>query len=428
MFLIVIIIVLTFLPFYIPIALQRFFKAGNIILAKQSVFFPDRKFLGLLANTEVICSEKSGMQTESEISVAGVYAGRQMFRVSGQFILNDEPVQVRHFPDLISALNVGMLANSGNETNTLDQALLNLANLGGLPIANRDNDYPLVSEIPYLPEQRWMAQIRETPEGAFTFIKGALETLLVHAVQVQDKGQIRVITPEDRALMQNTAIHFGHLGLGVIALGFTPQATPDNPFCGLVLVGLIAYQQTVRAAMKSALAEADQLGLTTILMTGDQKSAAMAHAKATGFCAAASQVRSGEELEALSDSELGDQLREIRVGYRMSFLQKSRVIDAWKNQGKSVIHSSEATARFLGTELGYPALVTAIRVSRFVLTHSQAYVRQALAGYLACGGLTLMATLLVPRFETAILMGGLSQLGMLAFAEWKRRSLFEIPQ
>lgn len=80
--------------------------------------------------------------------------------------------------------------------------------------------------------------------------------------------------------------------------------------------------------------EAISAGIKTIMITGDHKTTAAAIAKELGIMSKGDKALTGQELDALSEKELSEQLEHITVYARVSPENKIRIVKAWQEKGK----------------------------------------------------------------------------------------------
>ena len=130
---------------------------------------------------------------------------------------------------------------------------------------------------------------------------------------------------------------FSQKALRVLAYAYKPASddkkeltlTDEND---LILIGLSAMIDPPREAVYDSIAEAKKAGIKTIMITGDHKTTAQAIAKDIGLMNEGDMALTGQELDALTEDELRENLQKISVYARVSPENKIRIVRAWQNE------------------------------------------------------------------------------------------------
>ncbi|MEG1066981.1 MAG: HAD-IC family P-type ATPase, partial [Erysipelotrichaceae bacterium] len=102
----------------------------------------------------------------------------------------------------------------------------------------------------------------------------------------------------------------------------------------MILVGIMAMIDPPREEVFSAIKEAKEAGIKTIMITGDHKTTAAAIAKEIGIMEDGDMAITGQELDLMDDNKLDESLEHIRVYARVSPENKIRIVKAWQKKGK----------------------------------------------------------------------------------------------
>ncbi|MDD5428723.1 MAG: calcium-transporting P-type ATPase, PMR1-type [Candidatus Omnitrophica bacterium] len=307
----------------------------------------------------VICSDKTGTLTKNEMTVQAVFAGGELFEVTGigydpqgDFVRGGDKVEHRDFPELRRALACGALCNGaelqknagayrivGDPT---EGALLTAAAKAGIWKKDLDEEYKFVDEIPFDPERKKMTIIRKTDKKTEAFTKGAPDILLNDCVYIEDKGAVRKLSDEDRARIQKVNNDLANRAMRVLAVSYKVLEGVERPYSAetverdLVFAGLVAMIDPPREEVKKAIEECKTAGIKTVMITGDHKNTAVAIARSLGFFGADSMALSGEELDRMNDEELYGVVAGTAVYARVSPQHKLRVVSAWRKRGDIV--------------------------------------------------------------------------------------------
>ncbi|MGE4239767.1 HAD-IC family P-type ATPase [Ramlibacter sp.] len=104
---------------------------------------------------------------------------------------------------------------------------------------------------------------------------------------------------------------------------------------GFALLGLLAFEDPLRADVPAAVAVAREAGIAVVMITGDHAATALEIARQAGIDTAGG-VMTGEALAQLDDAALADVVRRVRVFARVAPLQKLRLVRALQACGETV--------------------------------------------------------------------------------------------
>ena len=91
-----------------------------------------------------------------------------------------------------------------------------------------------------------------------------------------------------------------------------------------------------RPESMKAVKDAKKAGIRTVMITGDHKVTARAIAEKIGIYTQGDLAVTGQELDAMSDDELDENIERISVYARVSPENKIRIVDAWQRKGRIV--------------------------------------------------------------------------------------------
>lgn len=345
------------LPAVVTVALalgvQRMVKRNALVRKLPSV--------ETLGSVTVICSDKTGTLTRNEMTVQELAIGHSHFYVTGTgytprgaFYRDREcektPVNAGDESDLKLALTIGTWCNSarlvphglGDDEWTVigdptEGALIVAARKAGVD-ASRSGKRVLY-EIPFDSTRRAMSVVVKDQVGTTLFAKGAPEAILDKCTCEQFDGAIRPLTNDRRVEILSVNSRMASRALRVLALAYRPSP-PDRdvnePESELVFAGLVGMIDPPRVEAKLAVQRCVTAGIRPIMITGDHPATALAVAQCLGIVGPQDRAVSGEEMEAMTDSDLASQVEHISVYARASAEHKLRIIKAWKSHGHVV--------------------------------------------------------------------------------------------
>jgi Ca2+-transporting ATPase len=343
------------LPAVVTIALalgvQRMVKRHALIRKLPSV--------ETLGCATVICSDKTGTLTKNEMTVQAIFAGGQLFKITGigyapkgEFLLDGKVVTTGGYPQLYKALSAGVLCNGAELIKDKDgyriigdpteAAILTAAGKAGIWKEKQEQEFPFVEEIPFDPDRKKMTIIRQHNDKLIAFVKGAPDVLLEDCANIEIKGGIRTLTKEDKESILEVNNDLAGQAMRVLAVacrvldGDTQVYQPGLIETKLTFVGLIAMIDPPREEVKRAIQECTRAGIKTVMITGDHKNTAVAIARQLGFFREDSLALGGEEIDRLSEDEFKKKVEKIPVYARVSPEHKLRIVRAWRARNQIV--------------------------------------------------------------------------------------------
>jgi len=166
------------------------------------------------------------------------------------------------------------------------------------------------------------------------------------------------------------------LGMAYRVVSAKPkQVDSDTLEKDLVFAGLVGMIDPAREEVKPALLKALGAGIRTVMITGDYPNTAKAIAESIGLLRPGHQVRTGAELDAMSDEELQTQVEDIDVYARVSPEHKMRIVHALKARDEVVAMTGDGVndapaikASDIGVAMGITGTDVAKETADMVLT------------------------------------------------------------
>ena len=214
----------------------------------------------------------------------------------------------------------------GDPTET---ALVRLGETNGFDEDLVRDRWPRLTEIPFDSDRKMMSTVHKLAGGLMLVTKGATDVLLDRCV----------VTPEERARIEQVNEQFSNEGLRVLA--FACRSVDSTAITladenGLTFLGLIAMMDPPREESKAAVAECIRAGIRPIMITGDHKITAAAIAREIGILRDGTEAVEGAVIDGMSDEELQDFVPKVSVYARVSPEHKIRIVRAWQQRGNLV--------------------------------------------------------------------------------------------
>jgi len=308
-----------------------------------------------LGATTVICSDKTGTLTRNEMTACRVVTDSACIGVGGS---GYAPVGALDLPEGCTALpanarwlvEAGLLCNDAQlqqkgphewqvDGDPMEGALVALAMKAGLAPDALRAGHPRVDEIPFDAQHRFMATLHaRSGGGAELFVKGAPERVLAMSTgQLDPSGAVR---PLDAAHWQGRiaeAASAGErvLGFALRRLDAVPSPLDFGAAGDMVFLGIVGFIDPPRTEALAAVADCRSAGIAVKMITGDHAATAAAIAAQLGL-AAQPVVATGQDVDAVSDTELRALARRTHVFARTNPEHKLRVVRALQAEGAVV--------------------------------------------------------------------------------------------
>ncbi len=306
----------------------------------------------------VICSDKTGTLTESEMTVREVFVDDRTIEVAGNgyspegtFTLDGKALEPATDEPLSLALKIAVMANDavlerkngeyqivGDPT---EGALLTLGLKAGLDRNRLRQQYPRVAELPFQSESRYLATLHHTHDGSgIAYVEGSVEEVLNMSRYAHESAGIQEMTDEKRQQIKRVNEGMASRGLRVVALAYSSCPAFPQQICiedldgQLVFVALAGMIDPPREEVKSAVDACKTAGIRVAMITGDQKVTAAAIARQLGI--PADEVLTGHDLAVMNRAELAKAVDKTQVFARVEPLQKLKVVEALKTRGHIV--------------------------------------------------------------------------------------------
>ncbi len=315
-----------------------------------------------LGSATVICTDKTGTLTQSEMTVRKIGLLDRTIDVTGDgydpeggFFVDGRSVDPGEH-DLQLALRIGVLCSNatlkrGNGEasrwrivgDPTEGALLSAAGKAGLWRGDLEANYSMLEELPFDSNRKRMTTIWRGPDGRLAaYVKGAPDVVIGLCTRIQDNGGARAATVEDREHLLALNHQLANEAMRVLAVAYRDlgeelaEPSVEEVERSLVFAGLMAMNDPPRNEAMEAIATARRAGLEVVMITGDHKSTAVAIAKELKLYGDGDIAFTGSELDEIDDERLSEIVEKIRVYARVSPEHKLRIVRAWESRGHVV--------------------------------------------------------------------------------------------
>ena len=303
------------------LALVSSMNSGRLLAQNILVRHPDT--IETAGYMNILFSDKTGTITEGKLSVVDFFlADGTLYAATGETEAPDfDTMSDSLKAEMINGIglnNDAMVADgSAVGSNATDRALL--AFLIGR--SQLDFDTNTITEKQQFNSATKFASV--TTKDGKTYIKGAPEFILNDCYYYLDKdGNKQNFTDDIKARFQELSLEQANRSMRLLAI----LNTDGND---KVLIGIVCIRDNVRSSIKQTVETMNRAGVQVVMVTGDRKETAVAIAKEAGIVTGENDlVLTHDELSALSDQELKQQLPHLKVVSRALPMDKKRLIEA----------------------------------------------------------------------------------------------------
>lgn len=307
---------------------------GTQKMAKENAIIKDLKAVESLGCVSVICSDKTGTLTQNKMTVQQIY-------IDGETIWKEDldlKNQLHRYLlyDCILTNDSSIVDGKGIGDPT-EYALLEMAR--GISVSDEliRGLMPRMEEIPFDSDRKLMSTKYQLHGVPTILTKGALDVMLERTGYIRTSEGVCPITAEDKKRIADKNREFSEEGLRVLAFGY--KEVPEDDVLELddeqdfIFIGLVSMMDPPREESRIAVEDAKRAGIRTVMITGDHKITAQAIAKKIGIYQEGDMAVTGQELDAMSDEELMENITKISVYARVSPENKIRIVDTWQKHG-----------------------------------------------------------------------------------------------
>ncbi|GMA51748.1 calcium-transporting P-type ATPase, PMR1-type [Alicyclobacillus contaminans] len=349
------------IPEGLPLTITIALTAGVLQLSKRRAMTKRLANLESLGRVTVICCDKTGTLTKNEMSVRELVTLEKCVHVSGDdfHLCNkpDEAYALADDPDMRQLLMIGMLCNNARLGKEDEEPVGDPTELAFLTVAANAKlsqaDWKRHREIPFDSVTRCMSVVCEENEqtrviceqdsslrNCVVFSKGAPEVVIPKCSSFLRDGEVYPLDKAVEERIQAENVRMANQGLRVLAFAYRHVGEHEDPLEAtdeeLVYVGLMGVLDPPKADVAKSIAEARQLGIKPVMVTGDHPLTARAIATEIGIFQSGDRIVTGRDIEQLTPDELVRLVMEASVFARVLPEHKLRIVKALQKNGQVV--------------------------------------------------------------------------------------------
>ena len=330
-FMIAVSLAVSAIPEGLPVIVTIVLSIGVQRMVKRNALIRRLPAVETLGSASVICSDKTGTLTQNRMTLVKAYVDGAE---SEENIEQDNSVEITNLLKYAALCCDGTVVftekgeqHIGDPTET---AIVFAAHKSGMPKDVLNERYPRVGEIPFDSDRKLMTTVNVMDGKNIVIVKGAFDMMAPKCIS-GDIEKARLITEK----MSSDALR-------VLAVAYKEiESVPGELITeeiehNLNFVGLVGMIDPPRPEAKNAVELCKKAGIKPVMITGDHVVTATAIAKEIGIFNDGDKSITGAELDAMTDSELDSQVKNISVYARVSPENKIRIVRAWQRKGQVV--------------------------------------------------------------------------------------------
>ncbi len=319
-------------------------------MAKHKALVKSLPAVETLGSTTVICTDKTGTLTENQMTVDKIYLDDREIEVTGtgykpegKFKENKEEIDITEDKNLNLFLKSAVLSSNAAISKKDDLwEVVGDPTEGALITAGRkaniskkdleDSNYKRTAEIPFSSDKKFMAVAYKSPDNKeYTYLKGAPDVVLEMCDKYYSNNEVFDLDQKSKDKFSKINHEMASEGLRMLAVAYKEknkdnlkEDIKDN----LIFIGLAGIMDPPRPDVKDSIIGAQNAGVRTIMITGDQSDTAYAIGQKIGIGNKDQTAITGSQLEKFSLKELEEKIRTNSIFARVSPKNKLDIIDA----------------------------------------------------------------------------------------------------
>jgi Ca2+-transporting ATPase len=394
------------LPEEFPVILTVFMAIGAWRMSKIKVLTRKPSAIETLGTATVLCTDKTGTLTRNKMTVTGLYNGNDFLTIedTGSFD-----------PEFHEIIEYGMLSSQINPFDPMEKAITTIGDLYLQGTEHIHRNWEIIKEYPLSRELLAMSRVfsLKGTEEKIIAAKGAPEAIF-DLCHLDDKSKKRYSLAVEELASNGLRV------IGVAKAKIREKNLPaiQHDF-SFGFIGLIGLSDPIRENVKVSVNECYNAGIRVIMITGDYPVTAKHIAQEIGLRNPEMCI-TGQELQAMTDDELSESIKETNVFARVIPEQKLKIVNALKKNreivamtGDGINDAPALKSSDIGIAMGekgtdvareasslvlmddnFSSIVGAIRMGRRIFDNLQKAFGYIFAIHIPIAGLSLIPILL----------------------------------
>jgi calcium-translocating P-type ATPase len=339
-----------------------------------------------LGSATVICTDKTGTLTRSEMTVREVITADDRVEIDAvgydpTLLVTDRALH----PSVVAALAAGAQASNANVIHSESGwTAVGAPTEAAVVVAARRLGWDestaatRLDEIPFSSERKRMSVLVDGADGPQHLIKGAPDVVLDLCSQELRTDGVSMLSDDRRERWSNEIDRLADGAMRTLAIAgrhHSGEGLSEADESGLTIFGVIGIIDPPRPEAIAAVRETHAAGIRVVMITGDHPRTAGQIAADIGIAARGARVLTGPELELMDDAALAEAAASTDVFARVAPAHKLRLVEALQARGEVVAMTGDGVndapalkAADIGTAMGITGTDVARDASDMVLT------------------------------------------------------------
>ncbi|HYC35576.1 MAG TPA: cation-translocating P-type ATPase [Usitatibacter sp.] len=350
-------------PEGLPAILSLVLALGVQRMARHNAIVKRLSSVETLGSASVICSDKTGTLTRSEMTIRKVCTASGRTRLTGAGyvpvgeVLTEDGRAVAGdlLAEHVVVLSGGSLASDARlpegatgewqaHGDPTEVAFLVAERKLGVH-ERRQRRFARVAEVPFTSERRMMSSIEvdhEHGDERIIVTKGAPDVLLARCTLLRKGGAVVPLDDGHRRRILDEVEQLAAEALRTLGVAYRPLAESEGPGADeslehdLVFAGVVGIIDPPREEAAQAIGEARRAGIRVIMITGDHPRTAARIAADLGIVEAGAAALTGLDIDQLDEAAFREAVRMTSVYARVAPGHKMRIVDALQADGHIV--------------------------------------------------------------------------------------------
>ncbi|OPX45328.1 calcium-transporting ATPase [Clostridium thermobutyricum DSM 4928] len=295
-----------------------------------------------LGCTSVICSDKTGTLTQNKMTVKETYLNGKIFEIEKEDISKIKGIEklrkVLVYCNDCTIDSKNKKIESALHGDPTETALIRMFFKDSNEAISFNNKVKRVYEIPFDSTRKMMSVIVKEGDKETCYVKGAPERVLQKCKYIFEDGRVKELTHQKKQSIEKSLDVMSSRALRCLAGAYREDGIRRDEKVeeNLIFVGFVGSIDPPRKEARDSVIKCKLAGITPVMITGDHKNTALAIAKSLNICKSDDQVLEGSDIEKLTEKELRDKVKNVRVFARVSPNHKLRIVKAFKSRGNIV--------------------------------------------------------------------------------------------
>jgi Ca2+-transporting ATPase len=319
------------IPEGLPAIVTIVLSIGVQRMVKQNAIIKRLPAVETLGSASVICSDKTGTLTQNRMTLVTAYEDK-----TG----NIEQISDKNSDEIKNLLMHATLCSDGSVVfdngdekhlgDPTETSIVLAAYKNGMSKEELNQKFPRLATLPFDSDRKLMTTVNNINGKTVVIVKGAVDVLVGKCISGNIEKAKEVAENMSKDALRVIAVAYKEIDT------LSAEPTTDELENGLIFMGLVGMIDPPRAEAKDAVATCIRAGIKPVMITGDHIVTASAIAKELGILKDGDKAITGAELQAMSDEELSENVRNISVYARVSPEDKIRIVKAWQAKGEVV--------------------------------------------------------------------------------------------